>query len=257
MKNSIIRALKDKKSFKLWAIIFWIALWQIISMFIGQELLVASPVSVVKKLFELIVTSEFWLSILFTFARIMGGFFISLILAVFLGALSSRFSFVHDLLSPLMALMKSTPVASITILILIWISAQNLSLILSIIMVLPIMYSNILTGIQNTNPELLEMADLFKIPFKRRLRYIYIPEVMPYFSAACKISLGISWKSGVAAEVIGRPAGSIGERLYQAKIYLETPDLFAWTLVIVLISIVLEKLLLNIIGIIKRRLEER
>lgn len=256
MMNSIIKENKNgKKSYKLWSVLFWIGVWQIVSMVISQEMLIASPVSVVKRLFELAVTGDLWYSVLYTFTKIMGGYFIAMALSVLFAALSSRWNIVHDLLAPLMSLMKSTPVASITILILIWVSSKNLSLILGIIMVLPIMYSNILSGIKNTDKKLLEMAEVFRIPLARRIRYIYIPQVMPFFRTACKLSLGICWKAGVAAEVIGRPKGSIGDMLYQAKVYLETPDLFAWTLIVVIISILLEKLLMWLLDLIIHQME--
>ncbi len=109
-------------------------------------------------------------------------------------------------------------------------------------MVLPIVYTNVLQGIRSTDKQLLEMADLFNIGWWRRLRYIYIPHLTPYILSACTVSIGLSWKAGVAAEVIGIPTGSIGERLYEAKVYFSTGDLFAWTLVIIALSILAEKI---------------
>lgn len=232
---------QKKHSFRLWAILLLIALWQGLAMIIGQELLLASPVSVFLRLFTLAAEPDFWQAIGFTFFRISAGFLAALILGVLLAALCKRFTHLGELFDPLMAVMKSTPVASITIIILIWIPSRNLSLILSVIMVLPIIYTNVKIGIENVSFELLEMAEVFRIPFLRRLRFVYIPEIMPYFRSACKISIGMCWKAGIAAEVIGIPAGSIGEKLYKSKIYLETPSLFAWTLVIILLSVVFEK----------------
>jgi len=225
-------------------------------MLIGKEMLLASPVSVVLKLWQLLFTGGFWSSIFFTFLRIMSGFFIALGLAMCFAALAARYRPARELLAPLMAVLKSTPVASITILILIWVSSRNLSLFMGIIMVMPVMYLNILTGIENTDKKLLQMADVFEIPPLRRLRYLYIPQVLPYFSSACKISLGLCWKAGVAAEVIGTPTGSIGEKLYQAKIYLETPELFAWTLTIIAVSTLFERVMMLALRGVTRRLEE-
>ncbi len=114
-------------------------------------------------------------------------------------------------------------------------------------MVLPIIYTNVLGGIQSVDRQLLEMAQVFRIPRLRVARYIYLPQIMPCFYSACSVSLGLSWKAGAAAEVIGMPRGSVGERLQQAKVYLDTPDLFAWTLVIVALSLGFEKLVLALI----------
>ena len=231
-----------KKSTRIWAIIVLIALWQGLSVIVGQELLLASPVSVFIRLAELLAQWDFWHAIGFTFARIAGGFLSALLLGVLLAALGAKFTRAGELLDCIMGVMKATPVASITILILIWVPSKNLSLILSVMMVLPIIYTNVKSGTANVSEELLEMAQVFRVSPVRRLRFVYIPQILPYFRAACKIAIGMCWKAGVAAEVIGIPSGSIGEALYQAKIYLETSAVFAWTLVIILLSTAFERL---------------
>lgn len=236
-----------KAKVKVWAVIFWLILWEIMFRYIGQEILLVSPVTVLLRFIQLIITSEFWKSILFSFLRIILGFASALILGVFLAGISVSCLYIKELLTPFMSVIKATPVASFTILILIWISSKNLSVIISFLMVLPVVYSNVLQGIQQTDGQLLEMADIFHIPYYLRIRYIYYYQILPYFKAACSLSLGLCWKAGVAAEVIGIPDGSIGEKLYEAKIYLQTADLFAWTLAIILLSMCFEKLFLTFI----------
>lgn len=252
--TQIKRTLKQKKSFRLWAVIVLIALWQGLAMLIGQEILLVSPVTVFMRLWTLIPQGSFWQAIGFTLIRILAGFLCAMTAGILCAALAARFIRVAELLDPLMAVIKATPVASITILILLWVSSKNLSLILSVMMVLPIIYANVKSGIANTNGELLEMTRVFRIPLGRRLRYVYVPEVLPYFRSACKISIGLCWKAGIAAEVIGIPVGSIGEKLYQAKIYLETASVFAWTLVIILLSVLFEKLFLIFLDVMIGRL---
>ena len=134
--------------------------------------------------------------------------------------------------------------ASFIILVLIWVPSRNLSVVISFLMVFPVMYTNLLKGIESTDRNLLEMAQVFRISLPRRIRYIYVSQVLPFFRAGCSVALGLCWKAGIAAEVIGIPEQSIGEMLYNAKIYLNTPDLFAWTVVIVMISLLFEKLFL-------------
>ncbi|MFA7119476.1 MAG: ABC transporter permease subunit, partial [Sphaerochaetaceae bacterium] len=120
----------------------------------------------------------------------------------------------------------------------------NLSVVISFLMVLPLFYINVLEGLESTSNELLEMAKLFNVSTPKRIRSIYLSQIMPFFRSACSLGLGMSWKSGIAAEVIGIPVGSMGENLYQAKVFLATADLFTWTLVIVLVSVVFEHLVL-------------
>ena len=229
---------------KIWAALFWIAVWEIVALFIGQEILLVSPVAVFLRFLELIVTIGFWKSIFFSLCRIAGGFFSALLTGILFAWVSSFCRFVRELAKPLMAVIKAAPVASFIILILIWVPSGNLSFAISFLIVLPVIYTNILYGLENADKELLEMAEVFRIPYSRRIRYIYLPQMAPYLRAACSGSLGLCWKAGVAAEVIGIPAGSIGEKLYEAKVYLETSDLFAWTVTIILLSVCFEKIFL-------------
>ena len=227
-----------------WGALVWLALWQLGAMALNQKILLVSPVQVVARLWQLLPQGEFWAAVGFSFLRITLGFLLACVIGTALGVLASRFRVVGDLCAPLMATVKSIPVASFIILVLIWVPSRNLSVVISFLMVTPIVYQNVLGGIANMDHKLTEMADVFQVPFPRRLRYLYLPQVAPFFRSACAVGLGLCWKSGVAAEVIGLPDGSIGERLYEAKVYLDTPDLFAWTLVIVLVSIAFEKLFL-------------
>ena len=230
-----------KYGIQVLAAAFWIAVWHLASMWLGQEILLASPVSVIKKLGELLVTVSFWQAIGFSFVRIVLGFLMALVLGTVLAIAAYRFKALAVLLDPLITMIKSTPVASFIILCLIWIPSRNLSVFISFLMVLPVVYANILQGIRQTDRKLLEMADVFDVGIGKRICYIYISQILPYLLTACTLGLGLCWKAGVAAEVIGVPSGSIGERLYHAKVYLNTPDLFAWTIVIIVISFLFEK----------------
>ena len=240
---------------RLWAVVFWLAVWQIASMVIHQDLFLVSPVRVVVRLGQLVTEGFFWSSIANSLLRIGGGFLLAVVSGVVLGALAARFRRVQELLAPLMLAVKSIPVASFIILALMLFSSRHLAVLISFLIVLPVIYTNVLAGIRSADRQLLEMARVFRIPAARRIRYIYLPQVLPYFLSACTVALGLSWKAGVAAEVIGMPEGSIGEQLQQAKIYLNTPDLLAWTVVIVLVSLGFEKLFVALIRRAAKRLE--
>jgi len=235
---------KNKRLLSFWAVVFWLALWQIGASLIGEELLLVSPVRVVLRLLQMSRELSFWKAISFSFVRICSGFFLALLFGTVFASLSYRFSFIGTLLSPLMKAIKAIPVASFIILVLIWVPSRNLSVVISFLMVLPLFYINVLEGLESTSNELLEMAKLFNVSTPKRIRSIYLSQIMPFFRSACSLGMGMSWKSGIAAEVIGIPVGSMGENLYQAKVFLATADLFTWTLVIVLVSVVFEHLVL-------------
>ena len=239
---------KYRKFYKILAAAIWILVWQLASMWLKQEILLASPVSVVKRLTELIVTADFWKSVGFSFCRIILGFSLALVLGTVLAAVAYCFWTAEILMEPVVMIIKSTPVASFIILCLIWIPSRNLSVFISFLMVFPVVYTNLLEGMKQTDRQLLEMADSFGAGPGKKIKFVYLSQVMPYAVTACKLGLGLCWKAGVAAEVIGIPTGSIGEKLYKAKVYLETPDLFAWTMVIIFISVTFEKIFLFFLG---------
>ena len=239
--------MRRPRTIRAWAVLVWLALWQLGAMAIDQQIILVSPLRVLSRLWELIPTPDFWGSIAYSLVRITAGFLLGVAAGTVLAALSARFRRVEELLAPAMLAIKSIPVASFIILALILFSSRNLAVLISFLIVLPVLYANILGGIRAADRQLLEMARVFCIPAARRIRYVYLPQVFPYFRSACGSALGLCWKSGIAAEVIGMPDGSIGEQLQQAKVYLDTPDLFAWTLVIVLVSLAVERAFLALL----------
>lgn len=227
----------------LWAVVFWLLVWQIAAMLMHQPLLLVSPLETLQRLGSLILEPVFWKSIAFSVGKIMLGFGLSCVLGIALAALAYRFLPVRQLLSPLTATIKAIPVASFVILALLWVSSKNLSILISVMIGFPVIYLNTLTGLDSIDHKLVEMAQVFRVPLGKRIGVVYFSQVLPFLRSGLNVAVGLCWKSGVAAEVIGVPKGSIGEKLYQSKIYLETTDLFCWTLVIVLLSIGCEKLL--------------
>ena len=215
---------------------FWLAVWQALSMAVGQPILLASPAATLAQLWALVRTADFWGSLLFTLGHILAGFALASLVGMALAMLAGKVPFVSALLSPLLAAMRSVPVASFVIAALIWVPSRRLSILIAFVIVLPVIYAGTLDGIRQIDPGLREMARVFRMSRWNRFRTVDLPAALPSVASALSVSIGLAWKSGVAAEVIGIPGGSVGEKLYRAKVYLATPDLFAWTLAIVLVS---------------------
>ena len=245
-RNRIIRVL---------AVAFWIAVWQGVSLAVGSEILVASPARTFGALLSLLREGAFYRAVLGSLMRICAGFALALALGIALGALSFAVRWVRALLHPVVSVVKATPVASFVILALIWISSKNLSIFISFLMVFPIMYENMLSGLESADAKLLEMGQVFHLSRMARIRAIYLPAAYPFLLSAARLSLGMCWKSGIAAEVIGQPRQSIGAELNQAKLFFNTPDLFAWTVTIIVVSVVFERLVLCGIRALMRRWE--
>ena len=239
---------------KPWAVAFWLLIWQLAAMAVGSDILLVSPTRVLARLGELALEGSFWLSILHSLLRIGGGVLLGTLAGAGLALLSARFCRVRELLTPLMLAVKSVPVASFIILALVWVSSKHLAVLIVFLMVLPVIYGNALDGIDRLDPKLTEMARVFRLPPLQRALKVYLPQALPGFLTGCRLALGLCWKAGAAAEVIGMPRGSIGERLQQAKVYLDTPDLFAWTVVILALSHAFERLTLLFIEWAGRRL---
>ncbi len=231
--------------------------WHIASKVIDSSVLLVSPVDVVVRLKSLVAEEGFLKVVGYTLTRIMGGFLLGALFGTALALLAGRFKLVETLLWPYMLTIKTVPVASFIVVAFIWLSASKLSVFISFLMVLPIIYTNLLDGIKAMDKQMIEMAEVFKMPFFRRLRYIWLPEIKPFAMSGAKISLGLAWKAGVAAELIGFPAGSVGEQLYYSKLFLEADTLFAWTVVIVILSVSFEKLFLLFLKLVFKGVESK
>ena len=230
------------------AVLLTLAVWQAAAWLMGEELLLPAPAAVLRRLTALVLEADFWRTVLFSFARITAGFLLAFLAGVLLGFAAGRVPVLEHLLWPLFSLVKSVLVASFIVISLIWLSAANISVFISFLMVLPIVYTNVLNGMKSAPPALLEMTSLFGVSSPRRLLLVYLPALRPYLLSGCGVAIGLAWKAGVAAEIIGIPDGSIGEKFYFAKVYFATGDLFAWTAAVVCISVLFEKLFLFLLG---------
>ena len=222
----------------------WLVVWQLISVWVGNNILMVGPLETLEALWINSITADFWKTIGCSLLRIATGFFAGAFVGLMLAALSARFRIVEEIFSPVLSLMKAIPVASFVVLFLIWWRSNVLAVAISFFIVLPQIYISTLEGIRSTDKRLLEMAEVFSISGWNRFFYIYRPALKPFLDSSIRIATGMCWKSGVAAEVIGTPDFSVGERLYMSKIYLDTAGVFAWTIVIILASLLFEKMVL-------------
>lgn len=227
-------------------LLFWLGVWTLLALAVDNQILAVTPLSAVSRLLKLAGEKDFWLSVGRSLLRIGTGFFAGFSAALLLAALSWRVSFFEELFSPVMKLIMAVPVASFAVLLLIWWGSSFLAVAVCFLVVLPGIYTNALEGLKATDKKLLEMAEVFRLPFRNRFFYIYRPALKPFLYGSMKVALGMCWKSGVAAEVIGTPNFSLGERIYMSKIYLDTAGVFAWSAVVILMSVLFEKLVLGL-----------
>ena len=226
------------------ALLFALAIWWLAARRIDESIILPSPQRVFRRFLLLCKEEALLDQVLYSLTRIAFGFLGGLGIGLLLAVLSSCSHTVEVLLRPYLFTIKSVPVASFVVLALFWFSAGPISMVISFLMVLPIVYTNVLEGIKATDPAMLEMAQIYRMNFRRRLVYLYVPSIKTPLLSACRIALGLAWKAGIAAEIIGIPDGSLGERLYLSKVWVETDTLLAYTLVIIFVSLLFEKLVM-------------
>lgn len=223
--------------------LLWIAVWEIVALCVDREVFVPAPARVFVRLWELMQTGRFWGIVGSSIFRVTLGFLAGVLLGTLTGVLTAKLPLTDGLFSPLLTIIRATPVASFIILALVWMGAEATPAFISFLMVFPIMQSHVHTGVRAVSPALLEMARVYRVPALRQVKALYLPAVLPSFSAGCRTCLGLAWKAGVAAEVISIPMRSIGRELHNSKNYLETVDVFAWTVTVIVLSLLIEKLL--------------
>ncbi len=229
-------------------VIAWLSVWQIVSLIVNDPIILVGPIETVYTLFLKIGDNDFLLSVAWSLLRISIGFILAFVIAIVLSFLAYKNKLLADVLSPIITLMKTVPVASVVILLLIWFGSEWLTPLIIFAVVFPIIYVNTLEGFNNVPIKMLEMCRVFKVGLKPKFMHIYRPNISPFVLSGIKLAVGMAFKSGVAAEVIGVPRFSIGEGMYMSKIYFDTASVLAWTLCIIILSVLFEKIILAVVN---------
>ena len=222
--------------------VFWLAVWWLLALIVGKELLIPSPPLVVRTLLELVVTGAFWRYTALTLLRITLGLLLGIVLGILTALLTNRFSWLHALLAPAVRVVRATPVASFIILVLLWVANGRVPVVISALVVLPVIWESTAAGLRSVDRDLLEFARAYRLTRWDTWRRIVIPSMLPQLAAAVCTAIGLAWKSGVAAEVLCLPKAAVGTQVYFSKLYLDTPALFAWTLIVVALSLTVERI---------------
>ena len=240
--------------------VFWLGVWQLAALAIdramegqGNELLLPYPATVAATLLSLAQHGDFWMTVLSSLGRIVAGMVLGTVLALMLAVLTCACPLADLLLSPAIRVIRATPVASFILLVLLWVARSWVPVVIAALMVLPVVWANVSRGIRETDPQLLELAQAYRFSRRKTIRLVYLPSLQPYLLSAITTSMGLAWKSGVAAEVLCLPRSAVGTQIYNTKFYLEVPQLFAWTVVVVTLSLMMEHLLAAVLSHRKQR----
>ncbi len=227
---------------RLFVVLLWVVLWQLAYLLINRDIYFPSPLAVLESLFRLLTEQESWRIILWSTYRTLYAIAVSVVLGVVLGFAGGLSRTVHMLINPLMVVLKSTPVVSVIILAILWFRSSDVPIFAGVLMCQPLVFNATVAGVRGTDVKLIEMCRFYKVRRLEQLNSLYFPSAKPYISASVVSVIGICWKAVAAAEVLSMPRLSIGARLFHAKTGLDPALLFAWTILIILLSFIFETL---------------
>lgn len=239
---------RQNKVQKALAILLWIGVWQVLAMAIAEKIIIVSPVEVLEEILRSLGDKVFWINIVYSTSKVIGGFISGTIIGVLFAILANRYNLMRILLEPLFQSIKTVPVVSFIIILLFFIKNFYLPIIISTLIVLPITYFNVLNALLNIDKKFLTIAHLYNFSYGKKLKYIFIPTVRKSLWGTFKSTAGLAWKSSLAAEVIAMPKYGMGKEILQGKLYLETEKVFAYTFVAIILSLLMEKILLSFGG---------
>lgn len=228
-------------------IVFWVGLWAILSDFIAAPILLPSPLSVMKEMLDLSFSGFFWSLFFKTFANVFFGLLIGLILGLILVFASFYSKLSAWLIEPMIHFIKTTPIAAMILVLLIWLRSASLPMVLVILVVIPAIYLNIWEALTKAKSEIVEVLEVYKVGKKKSFRYVYFPIALEEIYKSLPFLMGFSWKSGVSGEIMAQVKNSFGNEIYLSKIYLETARVFAFVILLVIFSVAIEKLVLKVV----------
>lgn len=239
---------RQNKVQKALAILLWIGVWQVLAMAIAEKIIIVSPVEVLEEILRSLGDKVFWINIVYSTSKVIGGFISGTIIGVLFAILANRYNLMRILLEPLFQSIKTVPVVSFIIILLFFIKNFYLPIIISTLIVLPITYFNVLNALLTIDKKFLTIARLYNFSYAKKIKYIFIPAVKKSLWGTFKSTAGLAWKSSLAAEVIAMPKYGMGKEILQGKLYLDTEKVFAYTFVAIILSLLMEKILLSFGG---------
>lgn len=228
-----------KLKFQLLGIGLILMLWQVLSLAFGR-FIVPEPLDTLWRLCNLLQQADSYEHILMTALRVLTGFSVALLIAVPWGMAAGRFSWIEAFSNPGISLLKSIPVVSIIIIVLFFFGSKLMPIVISLLVVVPIVYTNTLTGMKNMDVKLVQMTRIYGVGRWMQIKELYFKGILPYLFAGFEIGLGVAFKAVIAGEVISPPRYGIGASIWNAKLYIDLEGALAWTALALILSFILE-----------------
>jgi len=246
-RNSLAR----KLCFGLLGICAALLLWRLAAIAIGSSLILPPPGEVAASFARLFSGNDFWAAVLGSLQRVVTAFLLSLLAGSLSGTLAALSQNFKSLLAPLLTTIRATPVLALILIAMFWLPSSGVPVFSAFLMAYPLIHSSVCAGVESVDPELVQMATVFKVPSKMILLKLRLPSASPYFLAGAKSALGLSWKVVVAGELLSQPRFALGTEMQDARLSLDTASVLAWAAATIFLCGISELLL----GIAARRLE--
>ena len=243
MTISIMQGKIKKITELIFGVLFWVLIWQLGAMLLAKPYLLPDVFETFRALGELLLDKSFYRTVFLTLLRVISGLLLGVFVGSVLAFVTEKYRLIRALVTPIVSVIKSTPVASFIIILWILMDASSLVVFIAFLMVFPIVWQNLSDGFSAIDKELSEVCQAFEFSYIKRLRLLVFPTLWTYFRPALITSVGLAWKSEIAAEIIAYTRSSIGAMINDAKYDFQTSKVFALTIVVVIFSILLEALM--------------
>ena len=248
MRSTTIKEILCKAAKLVLPIVLWLLIWQALALIVNRPFLVPTVPATFFALINIVTEKSFFKVVFLSLLRILAGLFLGTLAGILLSFLSYKIEAVRLFITPLISVIKSTPVATFIVILWIMFSANTLTVIIAFLMVMPIIWQNLMDGYKSIDRDLSEVCDVFEFSLSKRMKILVFPTLVKYFIPGIITATGLAWKAEIAAEIIAYTKNSIGQQINDAKYFYETPTVFAWTFVIIVMSILLEKLTKYFLG---------
>ena len=227
----------------IFSLIFWLSVWELLSRTLDVSFIFPNVFDTAKAFFALITTSVFQKSVIYSLLRVLLGFLFGLTAGIVLALIAFRFSLCRSLIFPMISVIKATPVASFIMVLWCFIGGSPVPIVIGALMVTPLVFHNLFDALQTKNDELAEVCAVYGVQGYRKFKYLYLPKLLAFLIPAAVSGMGLCWKASIAAEIIAYTKNSIGREIYLSKAFFEGAELFAYTITVILMSLLFEKLM--------------
>lgn len=219
---------------------FCLAVWEIAALVEDNEFVLPRVNTTLVALAEIVASAKFFHIVFATILRVLTGLILGVAFGIVLATVCHFLPLINMFISPILSIVKATPVASFIVLLWLSLSGDSLTILIAFLMVLPIVWQNIMDAYATLPKNMLEVAEIYRVSLRKKIKYLYLPHLYRFLAPAFITSIGLAWKSEIATEIIAYTSNSIGQQINNHKQFAETSFVFAWTIIIVLFSILLE-----------------